>query len=336
MGYMREPGVRCWSTPSSQLSFIAMSSQATKRITRSMSTRTAKRQRVHEQLVSLGIEETLSVLLVVLSVPELIEMLPACSLAKLKATSSDVRALLSTKTVGIRIWAEWFNKQHHTRLLSDDCVQLVKYFPAGPVAFNLKWFKFIPGTVVSAEFVRVVTRFRRDNSEFQIVRRLLEAKHVPTAMWFVKRMVWNGEIVSKCLSVLSNKSKALDDFLLEERDIFLGSPSIEINQAYFQWLESLDASELKVKFALHECYRYGRGTDANPTRALNLLVECARGGYHDSAQQIYDICRHGWIRNAPQASSVWHWLSDSSGHSLPERVLESKGDSTAKEEVSSK
>ncbi|KAI9207373.1 uncharacterized protein BJ171DRAFT_296326 [Polychytrium aggregatum] len=97
-----------------------------------MSTRAAKRQRLHEQLVSLGIEETFSVLLAVLSVPELIEMLTVCSLVKLKATSSDVRTLFSTKTVGIRIWAEWFDKQYDTRLLPEDCVQMVKYFPAGP------------------------------------------------------------------------------------------------------------------------------------------------------------------------------------------------------------
>ncbi|KAI9206558.1 uncharacterized protein BJ171DRAFT_597235 [Polychytrium aggregatum] len=235
-------------------------SQATKRITRSMSIRAAKRQRLQEQLISLGIEETYPVLLAILSIPELIEMLPVCSLVKLKATSSDVRALLSTKTVGIRIWAEWFNKQHHTRLLSDDCVQLVKYFPAGPVAFNLKWLKSIPRSVVSAEFVRVVTRFRRDNSEFQIVRRLLEAKHVPTAMWFVKRMVWNGEIVSKCLSVLSNKSEVLDDFLLEEHAVFIRGPLLEINQGVLSVAQVVGHIQLKVKFALHECYRYGRAS----------------------------------------------------------------------------
>ncbi|KAI9207371.1 uncharacterized protein BJ171DRAFT_296170 [Polychytrium aggregatum] len=138
-------------------------------------------------------------------------------------------------------------------------------------------------------------------------------------MWFVKRMIWNGEILSKCLSVLNNISETLDDFLLEERDVFLKGLSVEINQVYFQWLKSLDVSNVKVKYALYECYRFGRGTDANPTRGLDLLVECARGGYHDSALQIYDICRYGWIRDAPHASSVWHRLSESSGHSLPER-----------------
>ncbi|KAI9190637.1 uncharacterized protein BJ171DRAFT_606775 [Polychytrium aggregatum] len=270
-----------------------MSSQATKRITRSMSTRAAKRQRLHEQLISLGIEVTYPVLLAVLSIPELIEMLPACSLVKLKATSSDVRTLLSTKTVGIRIWAEWFDKQHHTRLLSADCAQLVKYFPAGSIPFNVKWLKSIPRSVVSAEFVRVVTRIRRDNSEIQIVRRLLEVKHVPTAMWVVEDKVWNDECISKSLSVLRNKSEVLDDFLLEHRKFFLGSPSEEINRAYFQWLKSLDTSKLKVKFTLHECYRYGRGTDLNPTQALDLLVECARAGYRSTVQKIYNICQYG-------------------------------------------
>ncbi|KAI9190555.1 uncharacterized protein BJ171DRAFT_544426, partial [Polychytrium aggregatum] len=308
MGYMREPS----------LSFIAMSSQATKRITRSMSTRAAKRQRLHEQLIALGIEETYPVLLTVLSIPELIQMLPACSLVKLKATSSDVRTRLSTKTVGIRIWAEWFDKQYDTRLLPEDCTHLVKYFPAGPFPFDVKWFKTIPRSVVSAEFVRVASRIRRDNSDLQIVRRLLDANHIPTAMWIVKRIFWNGEIISKSLSVLRNKSEVLDDFLLEHRNFFFVTPSDEINQAYFQWLQSLDASNLKVKFTLYECYRYGRGTDANPNRALNLLVECARGGYRDSTQQIYDICQYGGIRNAPHASSVRRWLLESSGHSLPE------------------
>ncbi|KAI9190546.1 uncharacterized protein BJ171DRAFT_575010 [Polychytrium aggregatum] len=296
-----------------------MSSLVTKRITRSMSTRATKRQRLHEQLISLGIEETYPILLAVLSIPELIEMLPACSLAKLKATSSDVRALLSTKTVGIRIWAEWFNKQHHTRLLSDDCVQLVKYFPTGPVAFDVKWLKTIPKYEVSAEFVRVACHTRLGNPESHIVQRLLEAKHIPTAMWVVENGFCDGEIHSKCLSVLTNRSEALDDFLVDHRNIFLRGPSVEIAQAYFQWLKSLDASKLKIKYTFHECYRFGRGTDANPTRALDLLVECARSGYHDSVQQIYDICRYGWIRHAPHASSIWHWLSESSGHSLPER-----------------
>ncbi|KAI9193015.1 uncharacterized protein BJ171DRAFT_535823 [Polychytrium aggregatum] len=291
-----------------------MSSSSTKRITRSMSTRAAKRRCIHKELANAGVEATPFAVQTIFQIPELLDKLPPSSLVKLRATSSDMRSVLSTKSVGIRIWAAWFNAKYDTELLPNDCAALTQYFPTEWRPYTLKWIKSIPNAVVSAEFVRLVScRGMHDDQWVSKCQTCVEAKHVPTARWILIHRRLNVSLQSQSLTILLDECKRTDSeslikFIIDNGTRLMQSRYPKVRVQLCEWLKTMESTHVDARYKLYECYRYGYGTGVDITRALNLLAECAMQRHTLSIGRLFDILNSGSIENVPGAVSVVNWV----------------------------